>query len=628
MRRFLVVGLALLLLPACEDRRTPTAGGESPQIRTATLPDGASLEAKVNGRINDLFPQPQKSEAHDLFGEIKDALDDGDVLRARGLASDLLQLAASTDLLDPEDTTTADAYSDLIDLLFQLVGLEPPEVDPELLDGTQDDDDGTVAIAVDGQDNLIVTDSAFAGTFIPDESLSEDLVIVIERLTEDEQAGLPGGECLPTELEQEEGCYRFDRIPEGAFQDTVDVGVCHDGIPDEFQLHKFEAEEADEGVVSLPNISFPFVDCDDFFIARAAGSPHPWRLVRSAWSATGGRLLGWLGPRPLQAVDAGFGGATINFSRIGWARGLDVEVFSGDEQTGPAGQQLADDPTVEVRTAHADGSPAPVVEDTDVTFAVTGGGGTVAGGQDSATVATDGDGLASVSWTLGGARSNSLVAAVPGDSVVFTATATQGEIFLANFDDETVGGVPQDPVVGTWSSVFEGAGTIRVDSSRLGLSKPVVMDPNAGPDGQSMYGAVEGTPPSAGQFDVSWIMVTGDTVDIARVDVEDGSADRLASVRLNAGVGGGDIEASTGNGLVDTGLDWVPGQPRSYRIRVDLDAGTYSLFIDGSAVTAVQDAPFNADVQDVDGLAVVQLLNFGPAEQVFVLDDIAVAPAP
>lgn len=628
MRRFLVLGLALLLIPACEDRSSPTAGEESPEIRTANLPAGAALEAKVNGRINDLFPQPQKSGAHELFGEIKDALDDGDTVRARGLASDLLQLAASTDLLDPEDATTAEAYSDLIDLLFQLVGLQPPEVEPELLDGTQDGDDGTVAIAVDGQDNLILTDSAFAGTFIPDDALSEDLVIVIERLTEDEQAGLPGGECLPTDLEQREGCYRFDRIPEGAFQDTVEVGVCHDGIPDEFQLHKFEAEEAGEGVVALPNVSFSALDCDDFSIARATGSPLPWRLARSAWGATGGRLLGWLGPRPLQAVDAGFGGATINFSRIGWARGLDVEVFSGDQQVGPAGQQLADDPTVEVRTAHADGSPAPVVGGTDVTFAVAGGGGTVAGGQQSATVATDGDGLASVPWAPGTDGANRLVASVPGDNVVFTATAVTNEIFLADFDDESVGGAPQDPVVGTWSSISEGAGTIRVDASRFGLSKPVVMDPNGGPDGQSMYGTVEGTPPSAGEFDVSWTMVSGDTVDMARLDVEDGSADRLATLRLDTGVGGGDIEASTGNGVVDTGLDWAPGQARSYRIRVDLDAGTYSLFIDGSAVTAVQDAPFNADLQDVDGLAVVQLLNFGPAEQVFVLDEIRVTPAP
>lgn len=614
------------LLAGCQESERSATGPEDTRVRVSSVPDNAAPEARINGRIRDLFPQPERSEAHKLFDQIKDAVDEGEFVLARDLVSDLIQLAASTDLKDPGGgETTAEAYSDLIDLLFEFVGLAPPGVSTELLEQAQHDDDGTVQVAVDGQDNLILTDSAFAGTFIPDEAISEDVVIVIERLTEDEQANLPNQECLPTDLQQREGCYQFDRFPEGDFDAVVEVGVCAEsGTSEEFQLHKFEAEEADEGVVPLPSIAFPELDCGDFFIARSSSSPLPWRLAKAAWGATGGQLLGWIGPQPLKAIDIGFGGTTINFSRIGWARGVELSVSQSPGLAGSVNEPATPDPAVSVQAIHPSGTTATATGQ-PILFEVVQGGGTI-GGEDTATVLSDVNGTADTSWTLGleaGVR-NVLRAIVPVDpSTVSRDTALfsviTNPVFSASFTNDSAGAVPGDPEVGTWLTIDESAGTIDVrDSIGDLVSRSVVFDQQAGLTGGL---AMQGDPsvePDAGTVTVSWQMLAQPGAEFGGIAVRDASSRLIAAVNLRSG---GEITAAvSGQDGVDTGVDWSAGQAQWFELTIDLDARTVDLAIDFSSTQII-----GADFRESAASSVVSRLDMstgGTSAQVYAFDNL------
>lgn len=561
--------LVPVLLAGCQDSGVPTAGPDDSRVSASSLPDHTDVEARINNRINALFPQPEKADAHREFDRIKDAVEDADLRRARSLMSGLLHLAETTELKDPDGSTTEEALDELVNLLFEFVGLEPPV----------DDDDGTVQVAEDGQDNTITTESEFAGTFIPDDAISEDVVIVIERLTEDEQTDLPGGDCLPIDLEQREGCYRFDRIPEGSFDAEVEVGVCApETIPEEFQLHKFEPEEAAEGVVALDNIALSFeLDCDDPSFTRSSRSPLPWRFAKAAWDATGGRLLGWLGPRPLRAINVGFGGATTNFSRIGWAKAMDVDVVAGDDQFAPPGSRVATEPQVVVThlPEARDGHP---IQGAEVTFTVLEGGGTLnVGPNASITDTTDSEGLASVAWTLGDPGLNTLRAVVPRDTVIFTANAGDS-IFVADFNDEPVGAAPRDPLIGEWSSVL---GDVKIRAARGLLDdQPVVLEDTAGIGGGfSILNGKTSVIATSGVYQVAWQMAVDSlsTGGRASFSVSDPAGPVIGKVAMQDD---GDIVAGTQDtGLSDTGVDWEDGVPNSFLLTVDLDAGEVSLTI-------------------------------------------------
>ncbi|HSK18950.1 MAG TPA: invasin domain 3-containing protein [Longimicrobiales bacterium] len=100
-----------------------------------------------------------------------------------------------------------------------------------------------------------------------------------------------------------------------------------------------------------------------------------------------------------------------------------IAIFSGDDQTAVAGTAV--DSALAVRVTDTNAAP---VANVAVTFVVTSGGGSLGSG---APVFTNGSGIAlSPRWTLGAAAGLNTVrataAGLPGDSVVFTATATQG----------------------------------------------------------------------------------------------------------------------------------------------------------------------------------------------------------
>ena len=119
---------------------------------------------------------------------------------------------------------------------------------------------------------------------------------------------------------------------------------------------------------------------------------------------------------------AGCGGEGILLPGEGEA--AKIERAGGDEQTAPVGAKLDD--AIVVKVTDRRGRP---VEGQMVAFAVDAGGGSL----DPTSMQTGADGLASTSWTLGGAAGQQRVTAtVQGDGVpaglvaTFTATATSG----------------------------------------------------------------------------------------------------------------------------------------------------------------------------------------------------------
>jgi hypothetical protein len=120
------------------------------------------------------------------------------------------------------------------------------------------------------------------------------------------------------------------------------------------------------------------------------------------------------------ASASGAGAATFGATATAGAP-ASVAAQAGNDQTGPAGLALPTDPAVIVRDALSNPVPNAIV-----TFAVTGGGGSVTGAVDT----TGSNGIAAVgNWVLGAPGTNTLTATVTGagisgNPVTFNATAT------------------------------------------------------------------------------------------------------------------------------------------------------------------------------------------------------------
>ncbi len=124
------------------------------------------------------------------------------------------------------------------------------------------------------------------------------------------------------------------------------------------------------------------------------------------------------------AAGAGIAGNPATFSAMATTVPASVTATAGQGQSATVASQVSTAP--EVRVLDAASNP---VEGVSVTFAITGGGGTISG----AVQGTDADGRASVaSWTLGNAPGSNTVSAtvtgsgISGNPVTFSATAQTG----------------------------------------------------------------------------------------------------------------------------------------------------------------------------------------------------------
>lgn len=153
------------------------------------------------------------------------------------------------------------------------------------------------------------------------------------------------------------------------------------------------------------------------------------------------RIHNLLGLVAVGVISAACGGSDENKSPS------EVVIVSGDNQTGGAGAALALPITVQVNDKKGD-----ALKGAEVTFAVTGGGGSV----QSATVTTNAQGQAATNWTVGTAVgvANSATATVSGVAApaTFNASVTAGAVAavtVVSGDAQTgpVGAVLANPVV-------------------------------------------------------------------------------------------------------------------------------------------------------------------------------------
>ena len=159
--------------------------------------------------------------------------------------------------------------------------------------------------------------------------------------------------------------------------------------------------------------------------ASGGGSITPSSITNSGGIASATRVLGTVtGPQGATATVAGLIGSPVPFSATAThGAATTIQKFAGDNQSATAGSNVAIAPTVRVVDQFGN-----VVPGVNVTFAVTGGGGTVS---PTSAIATDTAGKAAVTfWTLGpsaGTNNDSLSASATGlPSVLFRASGLSG----------------------------------------------------------------------------------------------------------------------------------------------------------------------------------------------------------
>lgn len=213
----------------------------------------------------------------------------------------------------------------------------------------------------------------------------------------------------------------------------------------------------------------------------------------SGVATVGSWILGDLGANTLDATVQGVSGM-VTFSAMSIGIPATVTVAGGDGQSADAGTAVAIAPSAEVR----DGSNN-LLEGIDVTFAVTGGGGSVTGG----TAVTNASGIATLgSWILGttpGANTMDATVAGVGAPASFTATGVVGppsQIVVVSGDAQTgtVGTALANPVVFAIQDQF-GNG---VQGETINLT----------PDGDGSVGNASPTSDANGEVSETWTLAT------------------------------------------------------------------------------------------------------------------------
>jgi len=173
------------------------------------------------------------------------------------------------------------------------------------------------------------------------------------------------------------------------------------------------------------------------------------------------------GANSLQATSTGLTGSPVTFTATGTAgAATQIALNGGNGQSATVNTAVATDPSVLVRDAFNN----PVLG-AAVTFAVTGGGGSVTGGSQT----TNASGIATVtSWTLGtAAGTNTLQATstgLTGSPVSFTATGTPGAPSATNSTIATT-----SPIIACQTPCTTGGGTqsIVTVTVRDGFNNPI-----------------------------------------------------------------------------------------------------------------------------------------------------------
>ena len=291
------------------------------------------------------------------------------------------------------------------------------------------------SVDADGNQQVVIeTPSEKAAAVFEPGSVPEDVNVLIERLPTP---------CLPTDLQQYPACYRFVTIPDVNFSGDVTVEVCLEQLDNyavgQVQLHRVEEQQVNGEwvpvgtVTPLENVADQFIDCDPPVVIGALSRKFP--TLGRGLRAVSKPLAMVLGPKFAFAEDEGRGGRTDSFSRVGWARGVEMHEVSGDNQSAPVGSAL--NPavvSVTPRHYHDDDEAAPPAASVPLAYSLSGPNGPTG---ISGNVSTNANGQASVPVTLGQAGGvYTLIVTAPGTNITnlpvpvatFTFTATSGSI--------------------------------------------------------------------------------------------------------------------------------------------------------------------------------------------------------
>lgn len=415
MRRSLVVAVGCaLLVAACSDRATdagptgPSAARQAP----ATTAVGCISADSVESLIRAVFPAGNtRSSALSRWNQV---VRRGGTVQALQLVDFLLNKYFDGQLIGGTSAATANTLSTLLNGVLCFVGLPP--LDPSVL-GL----DGAAAVIYpNSPTTTIVTGTQFSGVTVPGGSVTEPTLITISRLPDSPWP-------LATPLDQYPLFYEFHAVPSTTpFTTDVLIGVCTAGsvIPPDPSRLRIAHNLAAGGIEITELATASFLDCTNADVALAP-APRWLELARGGWNVLRSAAAS-LAPQPLYAMKGGtgLGGTVRTFSPFGAVDTLGIMTAASTlEQHGWINQLAPYPPAVTLTTPTGR-----AMADVAVTFAVTAGGGTLAG----ANVLTDAAGGAAVTaWTFGTTELNRVsasAAATPGSGyagapVVFTGLA-------------------------------------------------------------------------------------------------------------------------------------------------------------------------------------------------------------
>ena len=264
-------------------------------------------------------------------------------------------------------------------------------------------------------------------------------------------------------------------------------------------------------------------------------------------------IRGTPGTRTLFFAARGFASAASAPIAIGVGAATSIEGAGGDGQSATVNTAVPVAPAVLLRDL--DGNPVPGVP---VTFAVTGGGGSVSG----STVGTDGQGIARVgSWRLGTAAGpNALRAQVDGlelqgGPIVFTATGTAGP---ASASGSTVQAAPATIAASAGSSTSTITVTARDEfGNPVGGRTVTLQTSGEGITLAQPAAATDGSGAAAGRFSATAAGTHAVAAEIDGLRIE-----AIATVTVTAGpADAASSSATAGNGTA--------GSPTAIAIRLE-----------------------------------------------------------
>jgi alpha-tubulin suppressor-like RCC1 family protein len=280
---------------------------------TPTETADGSLESQV--RI--IFPAgPARDDALSKLATIRQQVATNATAGARQNVFALVDITLTSfqagQLSGGKSVATGNGVAKLVGGLYQLVGMDPPQIPDGSLGA-----DGTAKV-VGPAGGTVVTPSGAAGVVIPAGALPEQVVVTINQLP---ATPTPGSGPLPTTLKQYPPYYDYATYPSVAqFGDSMRVGVCQVTDPsnplyppephDRLRL----AHGTGTSIQILDRVDVSdFLKCTNVSASRTA-SRTGWRGMLAS---VADRMVGIVRPTEAYAAHGGLGGKVKSFSPFG-----------------------------------------------------------------------------------------------------------------------------------------------------------------------------------------------------------------------------------------------------------------------------------------------------------------------